>query len=504
MKTFFLILFLLQSLAHSGLYLIIKVGDQPTAPGKEHLGMKDGYIVTAIETKTPETYFSDHMKKVYSIFQIDLDLKDSLPKWMAPRGNIANSINYRARSKQIFLDSLEKKAGYEGYVKDLRSTKSVPIIDAQLFITKDDFKSTAIRGPPMPDSNAVSSGTYTVGSGGDYTDWPAAAADVANQDDDLRFDQISSFSLAAQSTFSQNLAGNTFTLSSTADHLGDPTKGNVTTYSSALAIGILVTPEGPGTVNINKLFFKNSSGMSANGRYMEFSAITTGFTANVSDILFDCTNTTSNFWTFYPNDVDLILNMWNCKVWASKQISMLIANCASTSVIENCVIDQTATVTTDFGFYINSLAITLRNNVCIGATHDFYLIASATGRNNACEGTTCEDGDFSTGSDNTASIAPADEFSSLTNTDADYLDIKSDAPTIKTGGIAPGIAGNTAGIETNIRPDSESNISVGPHQNLVASTASSNEAHNGSFKNNKKSDSFKRGSFRRGTWRGTK
>ena len=75
----------------------------------------------------------------------------------------------------------------------------------------------------------VSSGVYTVGSGGNYTTWAAALADIAaTLTGNLTFNQISDTVEPGMTGAppQPSLAGFTLLLNSLSPHLGDPTAGH--------------------------------------------------------------------------------------------------------------------------------------------------------------------------------------------------------------------------------------------------------------------------------------
>jgi hypothetical protein len=109
------------TMALDRLAIVLKVGDQETAPGKEHLGIKEGMIVTCIDEQeyadTLEKIISEHMKKVYAIVEIDRTLKDKILEWMRPVGVtvdedtgkeiITDVENYRPRGRALPLEDLD-------------------------------------------------------------------------------------------------------------------------------------------------------------------------------------------------------------------------------------------------------------------------------------------------------------------------------------------------------------------------------------------------------------
>jgi hypothetical protein len=87
---------------------------------------------------------------------------------------------------------------------------------------------------------AVTAGSYTVGSGGNYATWYAALSDMYNQTltGDLTFTQISDVTeTQARGSMSPNLGGFRFTITSNSPHYGDITRGWKTTlnYNSSSA-----------------------------------------------------------------------------------------------------------------------------------------------------------------------------------------------------------------------------------------------------------------------------
>jgi hypothetical protein len=59
--------------------IVLKVGDQQTAKGREHLGIKDGMPIDIIDEAdyedNPENIISDHVRKVYAVVEVSRALK---------------------------------------------------------------------------------------------------------------------------------------------------------------------------------------------------------------------------------------------------------------------------------------------------------------------------------------------------------------------------------------------------------------------------------------------
>ena len=316
---------------------------------------------------------------------------------------------------------------------------------------------------------AVSTGSYTVGSGGDYPTFLGAAgalADIANLTGDLTFTQISDITESdAAVAVDENLAGHTLTITS---------NGNWTlTMGTDVACRFHFEMEGPGTININDLCIVNTVD-SANAKFYIVN-IATACTINIYNIKMDLG--AASFYAMYLNDNTPTVNCWN---WAVKGPAAVAGNGLGFNVIAGNVANKYENISCH-GCAINAggQGGTFKNCVAVatnGVTARFANLGAATGTNCASDDATNADGNWSSGSGNQTNITVADEFASTTFADDTFLKVKSGG-VCDDGGATPGIATNTTGIRGNARPSISDGASVSIGADQLQVTASSTVKH---------------------------
>lgn len=481
----------------NGIYLIAKVGDKYSKTNYKdgdaisYIDVKelivydtvkaDSFIVVDGDTAVVESNrdtaiiknnsddfrISPHMKKVYSIVKLPRNKKafvtdtllETLEKKVAdPSGMKQDSV---ARTYRMDWDSLAKASGIIGYEDSLRDTLPTDIVDLtalkkyyymraktkQEMATKDTVE--------VKDVNVVTSGSYTVGSGGDYATWNAAIADIGNLTGNLTFTQISDVTETSASLLTETLGGFTLRFTSNTGHKGDPNKGWVTTWTIDNHM-IDFQPSGGGTIEVDSLVVVASANKTAGVFAFVFNANTVTSTGNFHDNIIDGASKT-NTRGFAVNDADWTLNAWN-NVVTDCDIGYWSIT-ASTYTIENNTILNSAST----GFSLSSNAGTYTNNVSVGAgSNDFFNMTAATGNNNASSDTTAQNSNWTSGTNNVVSVTAANEFISQASDDWNLGKLKSGG-SLDSGGTTTAIAGNTTGIRGNARPTG-TNVSIGADQ----------------------------------------
>lgn len=401
--------------------------------------------------------------RIYTYIAIPRSKKDTIINVLSGYGTPEDGFRYKARKALINLD----RVGVLHGIPDLEAQsnnpyKQMPIIYAPKFDASClfDIRNEKItKLGYIKDEHTVSSGSYTVGGGVTYLTWAAAFTDIANLTGNLTFTQISAVTETAAHTITENLASNTLNITSTLDHKGNPNSGYITT---AINNSFYISPEGPGTVNVSKLYIVKSG---INQLSLLAAAVTTGFTLNIFNNLHDSKEYAGS-WGIFLNDVDIIANIYNNKIWGGRYTGgggLLIQALSASSIVENNTIyDCTG------GVVNTSQAVTYRNNLILDQYTTYACwsgLTNAIGRNNCSFDTTGDDADFTGGgSGNISSITDLNEVQSVTDTDATFLDVRTDATNANDGGVAVSIAGNTAGIEGNVRPRTDGTYSQGASQ----------------------------------------
>lgn len=448
-------------------YACFKVGDQGLAPSKPtNQKIYSGMICEVLdpmEWKNKQLVLSDQMKKVYCVVKYPRAKKALLRSGTSAIGDLSiNATTYRARALSINYSEMGAIEGKPNLIDTLQSVSVKSVFNGTGYsdtILKDastiDYSTT-----PVEDKNTISTGVYTYGSGGAYSTRQLAYADVAaTLTGNLTLHQISATTETVGASIGATLATFTFKDSSGLKPFGNPNGGYVSTAttSGSSYIVITLTTEGPGTCEINGLNLKyGDAGFSTSARMMLITAVTIGNTFNVHDCFIDESGETSTGAAFECGDVDAILYLWNNKIvcvtggGGGSGKGFLAATISTSSIIENNTAIGLLNSNVD-PYDANGKAITFRNNAAIKTTNGncFRNVAAATiGYNNAS--TDAQGDDFFTQSGGIINMTASNEFQSLTQSDATFLDCKiSGAGQLDAGGVATAITGNTIGSRGN-------------------------------------------------------
>lgn len=323
---------------------------------------------------------------------------------------------------------------------------------------------------------SISSGNYTVGSGGNYATWSAAAADVTSQTGNIVLTQISAISDSGQALFSQALNGYSLHLTSNYPHYGDWNKGWLISASpSAAYLDFILT--GPGSLEIDNLIIKVFSSISYAIRLESGSSMTTNLVHDImvdggATVWPDVSQTTSGFAIGVPYGTGSPHSyVWNCV--ARKCVYGIVTNIMdSASVIENCIMESgwigfegygQAGVGGPNGDYLTLRNCVAFNNIYQNGWSDFgeglygTVIVIATYNTCASQDSTgtvpfSSQGNFS------------QHFVSLSTTDPTYMDLRVDS-TINSAGINQKYSANNKCIRGRCRPDPNGRQSIGASEN---------------------------------------
>lgn len=341
---------------------------------------------------------------------------------------------------------------------------------------------------------AVSQGSYTVGSGGDYSDWNAAKSDVAAPlTGDLTFTQISDTIESVDVLFvNLNLGGFTLELTSDTPHNGDPDAGHRALMGAANFFGVQNCYNG--TVKMYDMNIRaNAVGRSDELVYL-YNASTSGLlTILVYDNIFDSRSVTgvSSYHLVYMYSNSSVyaqpIKMFNCKVVhptgnGRSGIYCATGQAVSELLIENTSVQNDPTAGTGcYGFQTNHAngSLILRNCVTTGFTlggsdYGYYNGQSGAVAYNCMseDGTATNPFTFAWGTQSgcIANITPANEF---TSTDPDaggltYFEPKSTGQAAHDGDTTIQITENDHGANKTVdRPHtylSADKVSIGPNE----------------------------------------
>lgn len=460
------------------LFVVFKVGDQETAADKEHYGLRHGDIVDYIDEEdwgvAIEDILSDNMRRVFIIVEVDRSYKNTffgLSRYQRNSGRPINeqmSDDYKPRIGWLEISEFGNDIGYPDLEADaLDPSTLVPIIDM-----RGQNPLTRINTGPHPlrsvrsvrDVNSVSSGSYTVGSGGNYATMAEAFADIGSPlSGNLTFTLTSDVTETASSACSADLNGNTFTITSDTDHEGDFDEGNIMTLNAGNGI----------------TWFNFTPTSTSGGAKIILSKI------NAKLI----TSTTSNSGLVQsPNNANVVIDMYSC-IFNCGEYSLcglradgaagirtlhncIFTGCKGTNVAGILLIASSASDTYEnITFYNNTMGIwnysnvafTARNLASFNMADDCYSygLAKSDGLGNATADK-CASSDGTGSEAGLRSLTTTDQFQSLTISNADFLK-PSEGGVLDNSGSTVSVTLNTQGIGGNVRPHS-SVYSIGAHE----------------------------------------
>lgn len=407
--------------------VIVKVGDQADAS----TGILDGMPVCYVDVDEwgYQPVYSDHMRKVYAILRIDKTWLGAVQNVLKPYTkasdsdamNVDGSIT-RLRKAFIDLAALETSLGIPSLEAALRGKGSVDVLDCTgltAAVLKDAKNYT---GSGHSDHNAVSSGSYNIGSGYDYTTVSAAYADVAALTGDLTFTQKAGTTEVSRPYTTAASNGYTFKHTSDIDPLGDPT--NTSRLISIGHDGFGLSPDltGSGAVTLEKLYVKNT--VTLNSAYHAVSLGSTALTGTMSVLNCMVDKGAQQGGGITAGNSSASLRMVNCVVWdqsANQGGIFFWSPKANDTYVENCVAYGCYR-----GFYHNvAFATELRNCAAFNSLSgsDYGNTSSSVGRNNCSSDATATNANWSTGTGNITSKTAATSVTSTTDTDSSFLDV---------------------------------------------------------------------------------
>ncbi len=424
-------------MAYDYVIAFFKRGDQLSRSG-----LKDGMLADVIDLNDGEVDISAQTKTAYCLVKYPIAEKARLLEGLSNNLEVETkgrdyTADYRSRKLLIDFNDLQTECKDNTLVDKVRSKDEIDIIDGMLF--KDILKSSETLNDPVIDVGAVSSGSYTVGSGGDYTTWALAFADIANLTGDLTFTQISNTTESATSTITENLSTYTFTCTNQAPHYGNPVCGYDINWNFDGHLFVNQAGNGGGTIEMKNLMIDSLTGQTGGNAAIWLDAWN-DHTCIVHDIIIKCNRDTANR-GIYIDENTVAYECYNITIDGATWMGLYTDDCNSACKFENITC-----VDCDINFDVNNEVATFTNCVSINDQGNAFLdIGNATGNNNASDDASCADGNWSSGSNNQTSITVANEFISTDETNKDFMRLKSDG-VCDTGGTSGTITGNTDGI----------------------------------------------------------
>jgi len=419
------------------LRVYIKVGDKKCAAGKEAIALRHGMVVswqrieravlTGRQVSGREPGIMDRV--AFAIVELDdTPANEQRLRWACEAHEVADKDGkvdlQKSRSRKGFcdLEAVAELCGGGALCADWQAKgKAVEPKYASGWDAESDVRdATTAEFVPMgidgtgkagrvEDVNAVSAGSYTVGSGGSYSTWANAFADIANLTGDLTFTQIADTTETSSPTITEDLGGFTLTctVGDTTWHSGNAARGlRINIGHNANLFNVQC--EGPGTMVIQRLYMvRTVAGSSTAQSAVYCQTVSTAFNFTIRQCMinggglagsgiFAWSNTP--VWSVYANRVR------GC----STGISMSIAGTDDT--VEDCTVYQCTT-----GIDAANRVFTCRRNACYANTTDFANTANATGHSNASDDATAADANWAAGSSgNLSARTPATDFDSLT------------------------------------------------------------------------------------------
>jgi len=436
--------------------LVLKVGDQTL---NDYGGMKDGMLVTTLH---PLMLLSEHMRTVYAVLDVPESWASAITVGLCPHETqdidpdtgeyIPPTASSRQRCGYVDLNELAAALGDTSLVDKWRSGNPVSAQDGALLAPTMVKDSTGHVFPPILDNNLVTTGGFTVGAGGSYSNWGAAFADVGTPlTGGLNFNQISDTLETAAMAMIVSLSGQLLTLQSNAFHNGFPLAGFKTDLafdsgSTAAMRVFLAGPGGNGFLIIRFLNIFASILSPGNGDCIQI-ATAQNTTTRINDVLVDCNGNRDGIEAPANGNVEF----WNNVVWEASNACYNSFATIGDVKWENCI-----AFAGNIGFIWPNIATSfVRNLVAIAnTTIDFTVFSTLTKREHlASQDLTA------TGVSPLTSVLPMNEFLTLDDTSPQFLRLK--AGTLDTSGIGTSLFLNTRGIRQNFRPGTDGFVSRG-------------------------------------------
>ena len=363
------------------------------------------------------------------------------PVSVEEKGTYQSIIADTTTSKLMDFGKLEAVLGDNKFTEEFYSKEGAAVILPKFVDYTAKIKNEKdVNNPAVLDVKSISSGSATVGSGGDYATWAAAFTDIANLTGNLTFTQISDVTETAESLIREDLGGYAFVCTSNSQHGGNPKAGWLITQNSD-DYTFRLQGVGAGSMSLDGVHILSAVAQTGS-KSVVFANNNDSSTVNINDNLIDCNGGTGHR-GIDVRDANVTHQIYNNVVWEAENEGILIVVSNAANLIENNIFYG---CNEGLQFTSDALGVS-RNNICVSTTTDFVDISAATGYNNASYDATAANANWGTGTGNIENITPANEFVSTDDTSPYFLKLKDGS--LDGAGATPGIAGNTTGIRGN-------------------------------------------------------
>jgi len=291
---------------------------------------------------------------------------------------------------------------------------------------------------------AITSGTHTIGSGGDYATLNAFISDIGTQTGNLTGQFISDSTVSTAAFFSHDMANYNMVMEADNDHAGVIADAhNITIANSSNGIhpaGSPMTNEGDFEIKGFRLT-RTVAVDSANKSLIAMHTYPGNY--RVHHMFLDGGGVAGSG----INIIERATNerqVWSCLIWDCDYQGIRKENFTGGDFdIENVTIRNSG----DHGMEISRGDFGVVNNCAVfsntNADIDIASSTNETGDNNATTDATADD--FNTQNNNNINLTESDQVESTTDTDSDFMHPKSTG-VLTDGGKAPTISGNTTDI----------------------------------------------------------
>ena len=345
---------------------------------------------------------------------------------------LAINEKFKRERKYVFKDSIFKTLVKDNKIDSkMAGPGFIPAIDVtDQDLTKFVKHSENIdwsRKRPKLDVKAVTSGTYTFGTGGgdDYVTASACAADCGTQTAELNFNMNSDVTETATATFNHDDGGFDLNIGSTNPHSGVVTDGFTQSVGHS-GINFRLDVTGAGTAYVSDFYIKRTVTVSSANRALIW-VQSSASSAVIHDMFLNADGFGGVGLYLYNSNAAYDRWAYNCVVWDCAIGVKNGSNSSSKgSAFENIYIRNCSTAGLDNA----ARGGKYRNIFSASNTTDYANTTSATGDGISATDTT----DFGTGSN--GSLTEADEVLSTDDTSADFGHLKSGG-TNEGGGVVP-------------------------------------------------------------------
>jgi len=188
---------------------------------------------------------------------LHLEVKRDLIPWLRWACDTPEKSNIPLRYSRVFFDEekLQKKIKDPDFISKCRSPHALGIYDATAIDLKKHIKYSLEHDwegiPALHDWKAISSGTYTIGAGKDYSTYNAFVADITTQTGNLTGRVDGSSTISSNTFMSHDMANFDITIDSANAHGGDQTAADVLTVdhnNNGINMTTLMSNEGTVTI----------------------------------------------------------------------------------------------------------------------------------------------------------------------------------------------------------------------------------------------------------------